>query len=264
MKNIPSLLKSYALSFLSVSCVLTLATLPGAIASDHVDSPMVTINPGPTTGVDANGRFITVPPAQTPMGKVEDIADVYLFREGDQTGNAEDNKNMVFILTTNGFTAPGKANQFATDLDYVFKIATDKNNLSANQRNIIFRFGPPNQNGQQNIIVNGKNAGMTSLFNKDPIVYQVNLDGAGQSGNYQAKVYAGENDDPFFLDFRIITEGLGAGVNGPGSVNMTRSPADTFGNSNVNTLAISVPVTWLQEGFNPAPSTFYVWGTTNR
>lgn len=260
MKKI-SYLKAYGLSFLSVTCALSIMSLPGAIASDHVDSPIVTINPGPTTGVNSDGKFTTILPEKSPMGKMEDITDVYVFREGDQTGNSADNANLVFIMTLNGLVPPGQSNQFSSDIDYVFKIATDKNNLDNNQKNISVRFGSMNQSGQQTIFVNGKNAGKTTPFNGEPIINQVSFD---KPANTMAKVFAGETDDPFFLDFRIVTEGLGAGVSGTGSVDRFRKPADTFGNSNVNAIVLSVPVSWLQADMNPMPSTFHVWGTTNK
>src|SRR5687768_6402218 len=127
MTKISSFFKPFGLSFLSVSCVLSLATTPFAAASDHVDSPIITINPAYTTGVDANGKFISVPPSVRPQGKLEDITDVYVFREGDQSGNPADNSNLVFILTLNGLRPPGDTSPFGSDIDYVFKISPDKN-----------------------------------------------------------------------------------------------------------------------------------------
>lgn len=260
MANISIYAKPFFLSFLSVTCVVGLSSTPIAIASDHVDSPIVTINPAPTTGIDTNSNLITVPPSKTPLGKYEDITDVYVFREGDQTGNPEDNSNLVFVMTLNGLIPPGQWRPFATDIDYVIRIARDKNNLDGTQRNISVRFGPVNENGQQEIFVNGRSAGQTTPFNDSPVINTVNL---GANANFEARVFAGEMDDPFFLDFRIVTEGLGAGVNGSG-VDTTRTPSDTFGNSNVNAIVVSAPVSWLQENVSSTPTSFHVWGTTNR
>lgn len=242
--------KSFGLSFLAASCLLSLGSISSTLASDHVDSPSVTVA-GPT---------YTDPLKAAPdvaSGKPEDITDVYAFREQDQTGNVADANRMVLVLTTNGLVPPGQARPFATDVSYQIKVARDISangaNLESSAKVLNFRFGVPDSTGIQKVYLNGNNIGNTTAYNATPNVINTTYNGQ------PIKVFTGETDDPFFLDFRIANEGLAFGVNGAGSANATRTPGDSFGNSNVNAIVVSAPMSAFQVALE---SKFYIWGAT--
>ncbi|RYY00096.1 DUF4331 domain-containing protein, partial [bacterium] len=193
-------------------------------------------------------------------GKPEDITDIYAFREQDQSGNAADAGRLCVVMTLNGLQAPGQARPFAPDVAYQIKVASDKNSLESTAKTFSFRFGVPDPNtGTQQIYLSDSSTpsmtaiGTTTAFKASPVVNSATYN------NQSVKVFAGETDDPFYLDFRVLNEGLGAGVNGPGSTLPNRTPSDTFNASNVNAIVISLPMTAVQTG---TASTFYVWGRT--
>ncbi len=226
MQKISPYIKSFTLSFMSVSLLLMLASTPVSVASDHSDSPTVKLTE------NKNG----------------DIADLYVFREGDQSGNTADNSKLVFILTVNGLAVAGTGHEFSTDKQYDIKVARDRNNLAATSKTLSFRFGALSGDGRQKIWLNGKFAGWTTAFNTTPTSAMVDLNGS------MAKVFAGDTDDPFFFDLRII------GPNGedPSPTGMP-TPADTFAGSNASSIVVSVPVAWFQTAAQE--KNFFSWTT---
>lgn len=275
MQNLLQNMKAFGLSFLSMSCVITLTTLPSTYASDHVDSPSVSvINP-----VYMDGQ--TSPKPMAGSSKPEDITDVYAFREQDQSGNVADAGKLCLVMTLNGLQAPGQSRAFSPDVAYQIKVATDKNNLDTTAKTLSFRFGLPNATtGVQQIYLSADSnpsqtsIGTTTAFNATPSVLPATYNGQA------IKVFAGEMDDPFFLDFRVLSEGLPFGTGNAAKYDLTkataangnvpvnpqgntsiRTPGDTFGNANVNAIVVSVPMAAFQTA---AQTTFYVWGTTLR
>lgn len=276
MQNLFQNMKIFGLSFLSMTSVISIASIPSTYASDHVDSPSVSVmNP-----VYMDGQ--TSPKPVEGQSKPEDITDVYAFREQDQTGNAADAGKICLVMTLNGLQVPGQSRPFAPDVAYQIKVATDKNNLEGSAKTLSFRFGLPNVNtGVQDIYLSTNSTpstaviGQTTQFNQTPNV--INTTYSGQA----VKVFAGEMDDPFFLDFRVLSEGLPFGVNRPEKYDLTkattangmvpvnptgntasnRTPGDTFGNANANAIVVSVPTSAFSTTANP---TLYVWGTTLR
>ncbi len=320
MQNMTPYFKTFGLSFLSMSCLISLATTPATLASDHVDSPSITVA-GPTYRdplTESPGVASAIPTIAS--GKSEDITDIYFFREADQqasNGNVgtvtpKSTDRVCMVMTLNGLTKPGRSNYFAPNVAYQMKISTATNTTSstANLENAAnlsifnFRFGLPDSSGQQDIYLStGSNVagtviGKTTPYaagtlnipaNNNPIVNPVVINNAPYStftANSGIKVFAGEADDPFYLDFRVLNEGLAVGVNaqnpmmqiaasGSGTtaipahnidnlkpnVNLNRTPGDSFGTSNVNAIVISMPISVIQKG-NTANTKFYAWGAT--
>lgn len=263
--NFSPSLKTFGFSFLATSCLISLASIPSTFASDHIDSPSVSVA-GPV--YDPLKAAPTVG-----SGKPEDIADVYVFREGDQTGNPADNTKMVLVLTTNGLIPPGQSRPFSPDVEYQIKVSNDALlkptaplvdnngvNLEATAKTLKFRFGSPDANGIQSVYLNNgaagafANIGNTTAFAATPNV--INTTYAGQP----IKVFTGESDDPFFLDFRAVVEGIPFGVGVAPSTNTARIPGDSFGNSNVNSIVVSIPMAAFQTV--ALETKFHVWGAT--
>jgi len=280
-----------------MSCLISLASTPATLASDHVDSPSVTVA-GPTYRAVATESTTDSTSAQPTVasGKPEDITDIYFFREIDQNPNAASDR-VAMVMTLNGLTKPGHSNYFAPDVAYQMKISTDKNNLESSANVFTFRFGAPDSNGQQKIYLNGVDtnskttayAGTNTNADEglaDPAI-TANYHNTSKNTDNNIKVFAGEADDPFFLDFRVINEGLVTGVGNanpvsqiaavgtPGQMGYVpahnidnlspnakiRKPGDSFGFSNVNAIVISMPISALQTMGN-TEQVFYAWGTT--
>ncbi|MBC7473234.1 MAG: hypothetical protein H7263_03000, partial [Candidatus Sericytochromatia bacterium] len=86
-----------------MSCLISLATTPATLASDHVDSPSVTVA-GPTYRsplTETTGTASAHPLVAS--GKPEDITDVYFFREIDQNPLAATDR-VCMVMTLNGLT----------------------------------------------------------------------------------------------------------------------------------------------------------------
>ncbi len=254
--------KSLGMSFLATLCLISLITTPSTLASDHLDSPSVTvISP---TYVDAKSQDIAKP--LTGSGKPEDIDDFYMFREVDQNPSAKPT-SLCFVMTTNGFIAPGQIRYFSPNIAYQIRVATDKNDLDGPTRKILsFRFGLPDfETGAQKIYLSDSSEpsttpiGQTAGFNNSTTVVNQVYNNADYN-NKPIKVFAGEMDDPSFLDFRIINEGLLFGVTGTGSIDPKRKPSDSFAETNVNAIVVTVPMAALQT--NSSETTFYAWAVT--
>jgi hypothetical protein len=214
-------LKSFSQGVLAVACILSLGTSPNTYAADHRDGP----------------KIRTMPQA--------DITDVYAFREGDQNNLESENTKLVLVLNSNGLVPAGQASSFATDVTYQIKVG--RGSKSANADKVFtFKFGDPGNDGKQKITLNGQDAGVTTI-GSTPDIYNLDLEGN------KVSLFAGERDDPFFLDFRVLAEGLATGK---------ETPLDSFGKSNVSSIVISVPMAYFQS--DQKETSFSVWGTTTR
>ena len=265
MKNLNPYIKSFAASFMASSCIVSLATVPSTLASDHVDSPSVAVvAPAYRDAALESSDPLSAKPIMG-SSKPEDITDIYTFRDQDQSGNAADAGRMTLVMTLNGLQAPGQSRAFAPDVAYQFKVATNKAALdaAATTKTLSFRFGLPDPTtGAQQIYLSNNETpsnvsiGSTTAFNATPNVITT------ATYNGQAiKVFAGEMDDPFYLDFRVLNEGLPFGVKGAGSVNRNRTPGDSFGGSNANAIVVSLPIAAVQST-GAAEAIFYTWGRT--
>ena len=87
--------------------------------------------------------------------------------------------------------------------------------------------------------------------------YETLRDEAIVSAGAGAKAFAGQTEDPFFLDLRVFDLLYGADLSEVGD--------DTLRGFNVNTLALQVPKTELAKGKNPVSNPIVgVWSTASR
>lgn len=171
-----------------------------------------------------------------------DISDLYVF-------HSQNNRHSVLTIDVNALTTPADtaSTRFAPDALYQFHV--DTNGDAIEDFAYQFSFGQPRPDGTQSLTVSratGKQArehrlgspigrGNTSTGNT---VACVGLrDGA--------RAYAGPRDDPFFFD-------LAGAAN-----NFQFTGTDTFAGTNVSTIVLEIPDSWL-------PGQVRVWASTAR
>ncbi|UZJ23515.1 DUF4331 domain-containing protein [Rhodococcus antarcticus] len=112
----------------------------------------------------------------------------------------------------------------------------------------------------KNAPVAPSNVGPASMPNYDKDLFQAavtDVPGGGQS-------YAGQADDPFFLDLRVFDLLYGAGAKADGS-GLNEVGQDTLAGYNVNTVSLKLPKDTLAlKGDATANPVIGVWSTTNR
>ncbi len=221
MKNIINYTKSFGQGFLTMSLLFSLQYIPTSYAADHLDSP----------------RAILLSEG--------DITDLYVFNERQQSQQSSDEDRLCFVLNTNGLVPMGDIKHFASDISYQIKVSRGAKRTSADKV-MEFRFGPPEEGGAQKITLNGQDAGFTTV-GSNPLINNIS------AGGNRISIFAGEREDPFFFDLRVVKEGLikGAPV-----------PEDTFANTNVSSIVISVPMSYFQS--DAKETTFSVWAVTSK
>src|SRR4051794_1578675 len=219
-------------------CAVMLASpIAPAFAADHRDSP----------AVNGDGRA--------------DLLDVYAFV------NPNDTNKVVLCLTVNPLTIGGAAQiAFAPDVLYQFKIDNDgdfKEDLviqavftkpGADQQVTVIGPAKPASVGPVNTVLNVKNRNVPS--ETGPANDTV-FNGSPRGG--VTRIYAGLNDDPFFLDLIFVFRLTGVSPGGP----VSRPPGRDFYNvNNISALVVEVPKSELVgKGGN---NIIRVWGTTSR
>jgi len=78
-------------------------------------------------------------------GRNLNLTDLYVFREGDQTGSDGDNSNLILIMNTNPRSVARQQYYFSTQARYEFHITrlSDKNAAVTGSDDVILRFKPP-------------------------------------------------------------------------------------------------------------------------
>jgi len=209
-------------------------------AADHIDAPAV-------------GSL-------TAGSSLSDITDYYAF---ESPSNPD---NYVFVCNTSGLTAPGTDITLSSNIMYEFNIDNDGDNKEDLVIQAVFRdgqvhvFGPtaPSQIGLASKIETGGatvSAAVTALGESAVV---------GEAAGM--KVFAGQRDDPFFMDFfKFVDIVNGAGkalglevadpANGEAYATSFDAPgADTFAGSNVMSVVVEVPKSSLGSS-----STFNSW-----
>ena len=229
---------------IAAAVLATAAFAAVAIASDHMDTPLVEFNP----------QF--------------DVNDVYAF-----PGSTPD--RIVLVLGTSSpltpANTPGAAFGDKDEVLYQLKI----DNTADGREDLVFQFtfsgpahnqkvrvqGPmaPNEVGTTNTLVNGKREVQGSVNTV-----------LGSAAGMQ--VFAGPRDDPFFIDleqfFRILPDRrpergpLSQITQGPLTFRPKGSAMDFL--RGFNDLAIVVELPLAELTANGARPTFGVWGTTSR
>ncbi len=179
-----------------------------------------------------------------------DIADVYTFRSPTNPSN------VVLAMTVPGLVPPAESRTFDPNALYQFKIDTDGDAVedrviqafatgSGASQTVHFRGpAPPVTTGAVNQLLPGDDTATVPISTGADAITAT---GGGLT------VFAGVRDDPFFFDlarFNEIVMGMATEFRDPG--------IDTFAGSNALAIVVEVPIAQI------GPSTFGVWGTTNR
>lgn len=242
----------YSTSLFAAGCLLVGLS---ALASDHDDGEM-----------DLKGRALN-------------LTDVYVFREDNQTGNANDQQNLVLIMNSNPRSLPGQQYYFSTQGIYNFHLtrvkAADKTKKPTGNENVVlrFKFGAPGADRTQAFTMSLVRDGKETVVDKDesgrPLV-TTNIDNSkadsitqnrARVDNLPVDIFAGLRQDPFFFDveqfFKVRAEALKSRrFIGFLPANQAK---DFTHNYNVNTIVVRVPLALLRSGANEP--VFDVWTT---
>ena len=211
------------------------------------------------------------------------LTDLYVFREGDESGNPAQNANLVFVMNSNPRSLARQQYYFSANARYEFHVTQragpDAPVTGLEDVLLRFEFGAPDANKQQPVTVTAVRNGvtmtaatatgggpiLTTPLNAAPVNTDITL------GTSTLTVFAGLREDPFFFDverfFRIRAFGLGTGPDPrtpPGSGPFFRDPTtavDFTAGYNVNSIVVRVPIAFLQGSVMPAPTTFDAWET---
>lgn len=120
-------------------------------------------------------------------------------------------------------------------------------------------------NNSSTVLVNNQLTAPANLGSKSIPDYAKLVDQATYTvgtGDDQVTVFAGQTDDPFFVDlqlFDLLTlRGQGAPI---GYSSGDNTPTDSLAGSNVHTLVLEIPITRLTQGTEPVLG---VWAAANR
>ena len=240
----------------AISLITTLAV----VASDHDDGES-----------DSKSRNVS-------------LTDLYAFREDKEVAGGS-NQHLVFLINTNPRSLPQQQYYFSTQAYYDLHISrsgTSKDVAATTNDDVIlrFQFGAPDGSNQQAITV-------TSIVDGVPTVISTK-DGGGSIlttafsaaaapvnsditiGAHTLKVFAGLRKDPFFFDVTAFFRFRAAAAATNGAVPVagfaafpTYTPngavASDFTQSyNVNTIAVRVPIAFLQKN---SDTVFDTWTT---
>ncbi len=239
--------KTLVLGGISIAAILAATSFPQYLmASDHDDGE-----------VDAKGRSLN-------------LTDLYAFREQDQNSNANPG-DLVLVMNSNPRSIARQQYYFSTNARYEFKLTrvANKDATPTGQEDITirFEFGAPNDQQQQpvkmTVIKDGQTTSATNLVTTSlqaanaqrPIVNQLS------AGGSKISVFAGLREDPFVFDVEQFFR-VRAGALGIGPAVGFRPPAqavDSFKGFNVNTIAIRMPLQFLQG--NSGATTYDIWET---
>lgn len=200
-------------------------------------------------------------------GRALHTTDFFVFREQDQNSSA-DISDLVFIMNVNPRSLPRQEYYFSTGAQYDIHVTrvSDNNGMPTGKTDAMlrFEFGAPARDGSQPIKLTAIRDGATSTTAGPlrttplaaagaPIVSQATVAGSTLS------VFAGLREDPFFFDVEQFFK-VRAGALRMGPAVGFRNPGYDFtAGYNVLSIAVRVPLAWLQ-GPTPA-ATFDAWST---
>jgi hypothetical protein len=212
------------------------------------------------------------------------LTDLYVFREGDQTGVPGDNNNLIFIMCANPRSVARQQYYWATNARYEFHVSrvpagVDEVVTAADDVVLRFEFGAPDTSRRQPITVTAIRDGQqesATVRSDNGLPLLTRPLAAAEPASVPAAdlhpvsllgstltVFSGLREDPFFFDveqfFRIRAGAPGIGL-GPAAGPRTLDTALDFTKGyNVNAIVVRVPITFLQ-GAGSA-TTFDVWET---
>ena len=259
-----------ALSLAAVAAMLITSALvmaPTADASSHREAPLIS------------------------KDAFADNTDTYVFV------SPENPDNLVLMASWIPFEGPeGGPNYFEWDENVLYDIHVDNNGdavpdftytLDASvavQNNATFLYNTgaigtdgSNWNRQQRYTVTETSAGGTIDLVTDVLAPPVNI-GAKSTGNYAdleaaamysvedggdtIKIFAGQTDDPFWVDLQVFDLLTLRGQDAPiGYSEGNNIPVDSLSGFNVHTFVVEVPIARLTQGDEPVLG---VWATSRR
>ncbi len=236
-------------SIVSLALLAALAA-PPARASDHDDGE-----------TDLKSRSLN-------------LTDLYVFREGDQTGVEADNANLIFVMNTNPRSLARQQYYFSAQARYEFHVTrrATRDEPVTGMEDVLLRleFGAPDASGRQPVTLTAVRDGQaltltrtaggmpiqtTLLADAAPIENELNV------GGDSLTLFAGLREDPFFFDveafFRVRAGALGLG---PAVGFRPAAEAIDFANGyNVNAIVLRVPIAFLAG--DSGAQVFDVWET---
>ena len=265
VKWLASALSLAAAAALLITSALVMA--PTADASSHREAPLIS------------------------KDAFADNTDTYVFV------SPENPDNLVLMASWIPFEGPeGGPNYFEWDENVLYDIHVDNNGdampdftytLDASvavQNNATFLYNTgaigtdgSNWNRQQRYTVTETSAGGTVDLVTDVLAPPVNI-GAKSTGNYAdleaaamysvenggdtIKIFAGQTDDPFWVDLQVFDLLTLRGQDAPiGYSEGNNIPVDSLSGFNVHTLVVEVPIARLTQGEEPVLG---VWATSRR
>jgi hypothetical protein len=264
------LLKKTLLATTSSASILFLSFAMNVSASSHREAPLISGDPK----VDATDLYAFVSPDSP--GSVTMIANYIPFEEpagGPNFDSFDDNAMYAINIDNNGDAKP--------DIVYQFKFKTTTMNPGTFLYNVgqINSLTDPNWNVRQTYTVTKVENGVSTVLGVDVPEPPVNV-GPKSTPNYSAlqrmaifsfpngagNVFAGQSDDPFFVDIGSLFDLLSIRKlpgNTGGGVNTTKG-------FNVHSIAIQIPISVLTSSKTRPTSTtdpaavIGVWTTAYR
>ncbi len=174
------------------------------------------------------------PGPRVSLGDSADIGDLYAWHN--------DAGNLVVILTYAGPQAAGTDAVYDREVLYGIHIDDSDDDLSPD-RDLWFRFGQ-NAAGEWGVLAQNIPGGGPAITG--------NVQSQIEAG--QAKVFAGQMDDPFFFDGEGFAETLATG-------DLAFNPArDAFAGQNINVIVAEFPIAEISDEAGP----YNIWATTAR
>jgi hypothetical protein len=208
------------------------------------------------------------------------LTDLFVFREDNQTGNAADKGNLVFIMDSNGHTPAGQQVFFNTAGRYEFhigRVATANINTAptgGEDATLRFEFAEPDANNHQAITFTYSVGGVAQSSSANATSFITTSLADGQAGtlnvstvavgNQNFTVFAGLREDPFFFDVEQFLKVRAGALGQTAEVGFlpANQAVDGFAKQNVNSIVVRVPIALLQTG--DAEPAFDVWETTSK
>jgi hypothetical protein len=248
-----------SLAFLAIVSLLVGLQMPAGRASSHREAPLISNDPqADNTDVYA---FVSPDAPDT----VTLIASYIPFEDpagGPNFYRFGDSVLYQFNIDNNG--------DGVADIQYQLRFTTQVRNGGT----FLYNTGPikaaddPNRNVYQTYTLTRLDAGRTTLTSGPMLTMPDNVGsastpnyGGNGSGIYEFKqpdgttgrVFAGQTDDPFFLDLRVFDLLYGA--------NLSETGTDSLAGFNVHSIAIQVPKQSLRSASSPIIG---VWATASR
>ncbi len=259
---------------LTASAVTAAALLVGAVlvgfernaeASSHREAPMISKDPY-ADGTDQyaflspadEDRIVLIAnwiPFEGPEGgpnyyEWDDAAlyDIYVDNDGNATAD--------YTYTLSSQVQVGNPDTFLYNTGPIANIADPAWN-----RKQYYTVTETTADGTSTVLVANKLAAPVNIGEKSTADYAALEAQAFYSAPGNVKVFAGQTDDPFFVDLQVFDLLTLRGQNKPIGYDKNNIPVDSLSGFNVHTLVVEAPVSRLKSGGEPVLG---VWSGTRR